>query len=141
MTNKITALYCRLSQDDMLAGESNSIIHQKEILLKYADDNGFPNPQFYIDDGWSGTNFDRPDFKRMIADMEKGKIGTIITKDLSRLGREYLKTGEYIEMVFPDYDVRYIAINDSVDTAKSENELMAFKNIFNDCTPGIAVRR
>ena len=101
MTNKITALYCRLSQDDMLAGESNSIIHQKEILLKYADDNGFPNPQFYIDDGWSGTNFDRPDFKRMIADMEKGKIGTIITKDLSRLGREYLKPVNTLRWYFP----------------------------------------
>ncbi|MBR5088729.1 MAG: recombinase family protein [Ruminiclostridium sp.] len=132
MTAKITALYCRLSQDDMLAGESNSITHQKEILLKYANDNGFPNPQFYVDDGWSGTNFNRPDFQRMIADMEKGKIGIVITKDLSRLGREYLKTGEYIEIIFPDYDVRYIAINDNVDTAKAENEMMALKNIFND---------
>ncbi len=88
--------------------------------------------QFYVDDGFSGTTFDRPDFNRMIADMENGKIGTIITKDLSRLGRDYLMTGQYIEMIFPDYDVRYIAINDGVDTAKSENELMAFKNIFND---------
>ncbi|MBP3857580.1 MAG: recombinase family protein, partial [Ruminiclostridium sp.] len=132
MTAKITALYCRLSQDDMLAGESNSITHQKEILLKYSNDNGFPNPQFYVDDGWSGTNFNRPDFQRMIADMEKGKIGIIITKDLSRLGREYLKTGEYIEIIFPDYGVRYIAVNDNVDTAKSENEMMALKNIFND---------
>ena len=130
--NKITALYCRLSQDDMLAGESNSITNQKEILLKYAQDNHFPNTQFYVDDGWSGTNFNRPDFQRMITDMEAGKIGIIITKDLSRLGREYLKTGEYIEMIFPDYDVRYIAINDNVDTAKSENEMMVFKNIFND---------
>ena len=129
---KITALYCRLSQDDMLAGESNSIINQKEILLKYANDNGFPNPQFYVDDGWSGTNFNRPDFQRMISDMEKGRIGIVITKDLSRLGRDYLKTGEYIEIIFPDYDIRYIAINDGVDTAKSENEMMAFKNIFND---------
>ena len=130
--NKITALYCRLSQDDMLAGESNSITNQKEILLKYAQDNHSPNTQFYVDDGWSGTNFNRPDFQRMITDMEAGKIGIIITKDLSRLGREYLKTGEYIEMIFPDYDVRYIAINDNVDTAKSENEMMVFKNIFND---------
>ena len=132
MTAKITALYCRLSQDDMLAGESNSITHQKEILLKYSNDNGFPNPQFYVDDGWSGTNFNRPDFQRMIADMEKGKIGIIITKDLSRLGREYLKTGEYIEIIFPDYGVRYIAVNDNVDTAKAENEMLALKNIFND---------
>ena len=88
MTDKITALYCRLSQDDMLAGESNSITNQKEILLKYAQDNRFPNPQFYVDDGFSGTNFNRPDFQRMIRDMENGTIGTIITKDLSRLGRE-----------------------------------------------------
>ena len=119
MTNKITALYCRLSQDDMLAGESNSITNQKEILLRYAHENHFPNPQFYVDDGWSGTTFERPDFQRMIRDMENGKIGIIITKDLSRLGRDYLMTGQYIELIFPDHDVRYIAINDSVDTAKS----------------------
>lgn len=131
-TDKITALYCRLSQDDMLQGESNSITNQKNILQKYAEDNGYKNTKFYVDDGFSGTTFERPDFTRMIADMENGKIGIIITKDLSRLGRDYLKTGQYIEMIFPDYDVRYIAINDNVDTAKSENELMAFKNIFND---------
>ena len=131
-TDKITALYCRLSQDDMLAGESNSITNQKSILLKYAQDSGFPNPQFYVDDGFSGTNFNRPDFIRLMNDVEAGKVGTVITKDLSRLGRDYLKTGEYIEIIFPDNDVRYIAINDNVDTFKSENELMAFKNIFND---------
>ena len=132
MTDKITALYCRLSNDDDLQGESNSITNQKAMLSKFAQDNGFRNTQFYIDDGWSGTNFDRPDFKRMVKDMEDGKVGIIITKDLSRLGRDYLKTGEYIEMIFPDYDVRYIAVNDNVDTLKSENEFMAFKNIFND---------
>ena len=132
MTDKITALYCRLSQDDMLAGESNSITNQKEILLKYAQDNRFPNPQFYVDDGFSGTNFNRPDFQRMIRDMENGKIGTIITKDLSRLGREYLKTGEYIELIFPDYDVRYIAINDGVDTQRGDNDFTPFKNLMND---------
>lgn len=139
--DKITALYCRLSQDDLLAGESNSITNQKEILLKYAKENGFPNPQFYVDDGWSGTTFQRPDFMRMVQDMEDGKIGTIITKDLSRLGRDYLRTGEYIEIIFPDNDVRYIAINDGVDTTKSENELVAFKNICNDGLPVIRVRR
>ena len=132
MTDKITALYCRLSQDDMLQGESNSITNQKAVLKKYAEDNGFSNPVFYVDDGVSGTTFERDGFKAMIADVEAGKVGTIITKDLSRLGRDYLKTGEYIEIIFPDYDVRYIAINDGVDTFKSENELMAFKNIFND---------
>lgn len=132
MTDKITALYCRLSQDDMLDGESNSITNQKAILKKYADDNGFRNTAFYVDDGVSGTTFERDGFKAMMADVEAGKVGTVITKDLSRLGRDYLKTGEYIEIIFPDHDVRYIAINDGVDTFKSENELMAFKNIFND---------
>ena len=132
MTDKITALYCRLSQDDMLQGESNSITNQKAILKKYAEDNGFSNPVFYVDDGVSGTTWEREGFKAMLADIEEGKVGTVITKDLSRLGRDYLKTGEYIEIIFPDHDVRYIAINDGVDTLKSENELMAFKNIFND---------
>ena len=132
MTDKITALYCRLSQDDMLQGESNSIINQKAILKRFADENGFCNPVYYVDDGVSGTTWEREGFKAMMADIEDGKVGTVITKDLSRLGRDYLKTGELIEMVFPDYDVRYIAINDGVDTFKSENELMAFKNIFND---------
>ena len=94
-SDQITALYCRLSRDDELQGDSNSIANQKKILLKYAQDNGFANPQFYADDGFSGTTFDRPDFKRMVGDMEKGVLSTIITKDLSRLGRDYLKTGEY----------------------------------------------
>ncbi|WP_367112610.1 recombinase family protein [uncultured Ruminococcus sp.] len=132
MTDKITALYCRLSNDDDLQGESNSITNQKAILMEYAKKNGFRDPQFYIDDGWSGTNFNRPDFQRMIADMENGRIGTIITKDLSRLGRDYLMTGQYIEMIFPEYNVRYIAVNDNVDTLKAENEMMIFRNVFND---------
>ena len=132
MTDKITALYCRLSQDDMLQGESNSITNQKAILKKYADDNGFTNTVYYVDDGVSGTTFELDGFKAMMSDIEAGKVGTVITKDLSRLGRDYLKTGEYIEIIFPDYDVRYIAINDNVDTLKSVNELMAFKKIFND---------
>ena len=131
-TDKITALYCRLSNDDDLQGESNSITNQKAILKKYADDNGLGNTQFYVDDGFSGTNFNRPDFTRMMEDVKSGKIGTIITKDLSRFGRDYLMTGQYIEMILPDYDVRYIAINDNVDTLRSENEMMVFKNVFND---------
>ena len=131
-TDKITALYCRLSNDDMLDGESNSITNQKNILKKYADENNFGNTVFYVDDGFSGTNFNRPDFMRMMEDVKSGKIGTIITKDLSRFGRDYLMTGQYIEMVLPDYDVRYIAINDNVDTLRSENEMMVFKNVFND---------
>ena len=92
----------------------------------------FPNPTYFVDDGISGTTFDRDGFKAMMKEVENGNVGTVITKDLSRLGRDYLRTGEYIEIIFPDYDVRYIAINDNVDTAKSENELLAFKNIFND---------
>ncbi len=132
LTDKITALYCRLSNDDDLQGESNSITNQKNILLKFAQDNGFSNPQFYIDDGISGTTFDRQGFKDMLKDIEAHKVGTVITKDLSRLGRDYLKTGEFIEIVFPDYDVRYIAINDNVDTQRNENEMMIFKNVFND---------
>ena len=131
-TDKITALYCRLSNGDDLQGESNSITNQKAILKKHADENGLENTQFYVDDGFSGTNFNRPDFMRMMEDVKSGKISTIITKDLSRFGRDYLMTGQYIEMILPDYDVRYIAINDNVDTLRSENEMMVFKNVFND---------
>lgn len=131
-TDKITALYCRLSNDDDLQSESNSITNQKAILKKYADDNGLGNTHFYVDDGFSGTNFNRPDFMRMMEDVKSGKISAIITKDLSRFGRDYLMTGQYIEMILPDYDVRYIAINDNVDTLRSENEMMVFKNVFND---------
>ena len=132
MPNKITALYCRRSQDDMLAGESNSITNQKEILLRYAKENGFVNPQIYADDGYSGTNFDRPDFQRMKADIENGKVGTVIVKDLSRLGREYLQTGYYTEMFFPEHDVRFIAIHDNVDTNLGDNDFAPFKNIINE---------
>ena len=128
----ITALYCRLSQEDELQGESNSITNQKKILEKYASDNGFYNCRFYVDDGYSGVTFERPDFQRMIADMEKGEISTIITKNLSRLGRDYLKTGTYIEIIFPQHDVRYIAVNDSVDTAVGTNEFIGIRNYFND---------
>lgn len=131
-TNLITALYARLSHEDELEGESNSIQNQKRILLEYAEAHNLPNPQFYIDDGWSGANFDRPDFKRLISDMEKGRIGVVVTKDLSRLGRDYIKTGEYVELIFPDYNVRYIAINDNVDTEKGETDMVGFKNLFNE---------
>lgn len=110
MTDRITALYCRLSQDDMLQGESNSITNQKAILSKYAEDNGFKNTRFYVDDGVSGTTFERDGFKAMMTDIENGKVDIVITKDLSRLGRDYLKTGQYIEIIFPDYDVRYIGL-------------------------------
>ena len=130
---KQTALYCRLSQDDGLDGDSNSIQNQKSILQRFAEDHYFPNPCFYVDDGFSGGNFQRPAFQQMIADMENGEIGIIVTKDLSRLGRNQLHTGLYIEERFPMFGVRYIAINDNVDTENAEsNDLMPFKNLFNE---------
>ena len=130
---KQTALYCRLSQDDGLDGDSNSIQNQKSILQRFAEDHYFPNPCFYVDDGFSGGNFQRPAFQQMIADMENGKIGIIVTKDLSRLGRNQLHTGLYIEERLPMFGVRYIAINDNVDTENAEsNDLMPFKNLFNE---------
>ena len=130
---KKTALYCSLSQDDGLEGDSNSIQNQKNILQKFAEDHHFPNPCFYVDDGFSGGNFQRPAFQQMISDMENGEIGIIVTKDLSRLGRNQLHAGLYIEERFPMFGVRYIAINDNVDTDSSEsNDLMPFKNLFNE---------
>lgn len=130
---KETALYCRLSQDDNTENESNSIQTQKMILQRFAAERHFPDPCFYVDDGYSGASFQRPGFQQMMADMENGEIGIIITKDLSRLGRNQLHTGPYIEERFPMFGVRYIAINDNVDTDSSEsNELMPFKNLFNE---------
>ena len=128
-----TALYCRLSQDDGIEGDSNSIQNQKSILRKFAEDHHFPSPCFYVDDGFSGGTFQRPAFQQMISDMENGEIGIIVTKDLSRLGRNQLHTGLYIEERFPMFGVRFIAINDNVDTDSSEsNDLMPFKNLFNE---------
>ena len=130
---KITALYCRLSRDDELAGDSNSIVNQKVILKKYAEDNGFLNIEFYVDDGVSGTTFDRPDFNRMIADVESGRIGTIIIKDMSRFGRDYLKVGYYTEIMFPEADVRFIAINNGIDSAnQADSDFTPFLNIINE---------
>ena len=134
-TNKpeqITALYARLSQEDALDGDSNSIVNQKAVLSKYAADNGFTNPVFFIDDGVSGVTFDRPNFNRMIAEIEAGNVGTVIVKDMSRLGRDYLKVGYYTEIFFVERDVRYIAINDGVDSAKGDNDFTPFRNLFND---------
>ena len=130
--DKITALYCRLSRDDEYNGDSMSIQNQKELLLKFANDNGYFNTEFFVDDGYTGTNFDRPDFKRLIEAVEDGKIGTVIVKDLSRFGREYLQTGFYTEMFLPDNDVRFIAINDSVDSDDGDNDFAPFKNIINE---------
>ena len=128
----ITALYCRLSRDDELQGESNSISNQKRILETFAREQGFRNCKFFVDDGWSGANFDRPSFTEMMEGVENGEIKTVVTKDLSRLGRNYLQVGLYTEMVFPKKGVRYIAINDGVDSAQGDSELSALKNLFNE---------
>lgn len=130
--DNITALYARLSQEDALDGESNSIANQKKILLKYAKDNGFPNPTFFIDDGVSGVTFDRPGWNEMIRLSEAGKVKTVIVKDMSRMGRDYLKVGYYTESFFAERDIRYIAINDGVDSEKGDNEFTPFRNLFND---------
>ena len=131
-SNKITALYCRLSQEDMQAGESGSIQHQKMILQRYADEHHFLNTKFFVDDGFSGVSFEREGLQAMLQEVEAGRVATVITKDLSRLGRNYLKTGELIEIVFPENGVRYIAINDGVDTAREDNEFTPLRNWFNE---------
>ena len=131
--DKIDALYCRLSRDDELQGDSNSIKNQKAILGKYAQEHGFTNPRFYVDDGYSGTNFNRPDFQRLMDDVNEGKVRTIIVKDMSRLGRDYLKVGFYTEITFPEANVRFIAINDQVDSESSvDNDFTPFRNIINE---------
>ena len=132
-SDRITALYCRLSRDDEMQGDSNSIRNQKAILQKYADDGGFTNTSFFVDDGYSGTNFDRPDWQRLMGLVDEGKVGTIIVKDMSRLGRDYLKVGMYTEMIFPNADVRFIAINNGVDSDnQTENDMTPIINIFNE---------
>lgn len=131
--NKITALYCRLSQEDENNGDSDSIINQKSILTKYASDNGFTNTKLFVDDGYSGVSFNRPAFQELLELMEQGKVATLITKDLSRLGRNYIEVGNYTEILFPQWNVRYIAINDNFDSLFNEgNELAPFKNLFNE---------
>ena len=134
-TDKITALYCRLSQEDANEGESNSIQNQKAILLQYAKEHRFPNPTFFVDDGYSGTNCDRPGFQAMLAEIEAGKVAVCCTKDLSRLGRNSSLTGLYINFTFPKYGVRYIAINDHFDTIdpnSTDNDVAGIKNRFNE---------
>lgn len=140
MKKKITALYERLSRDDELRenngfarGESNSIVNQKKMLEEYAKKNGFSNLVHYTDDGYSGGNFERPSWKRMIADIESGKIGCVIAKDMSRIGREYLQTGFYTEVMFRQQGVRFIAISNGVDSNdKSSSEFAPFLNIMNE---------
>lgn len=134
-TEKITALYCRLSQEDANEGDSNSITNQKDILLRYAKEHRFPNPTFFVDDGYSGINYDRPGFQQMLSEIEAGKVVVVLTKDLSRLGRNSSLTGLYINFTFPKYSVRYIAINDHFDTIdpnSTDNDVAGIKNWFNE---------
>lgn len=129
----VAGLYCRLSKDDGNSVESMSIWSQKVMLKQYAESNGIAIYDYYVDDGYSGTNFERPSFKKMITDIENGKINCVITKDLSRLGRNYLQSGAYIEMYFPQKNIRYIAVTDGIDTLNSsQNDIMPFKNILNE---------
>ncbi len=130
---EITALYPRLSRDDELQGESNSIKNQKLMLEQYAKTNGYTNTRFYIDDGYSGTNFNRPGFQRMLEDIEAGIVKRVIVKDMSRFGRNYLEVGYYTEVLFPEYDVQFIAIQDGVDSENmSDNDFTPFRNIMNE---------
>lgn len=130
MSNQVkkTALYCRLSKDDEKAGESCSIETQKTLLMQYARENNLLPVEFYADDGYSGLNFERPDFQRMMDDIVAGRVHTVVTKDLSRLGRDHLGVGQYTEIYFPTHNIRYIAINDGVDTANANsNDFAALK--------------
>lgn len=128
-----TACYCRLSCDDDLDGDSNSIRNQKMLLQKYTDENRLRNVKFYVDDGYSGSNFDRPDFKRMMDDVDNGRISTVIVKDMSRFGRDHILVGYYTKYYFAEADVRFIAIYDQVDSETNpDDDITPFKNILNE---------
>ena len=130
MKNKKTALYCRLSKDDERQGESLSIESQKLMLSNYAREHRLMPYKFYVDDGYSGLNFDRPGFQSMLDDISDGVVGTVVTKDLSRLGRDYLSVGQYTEIFFPTHGIRYIAVYDNVDTENTQvNDFAAIKNV------------
>ena len=133
--NKKAGLYYRLSQEDERAGESLSIENQKKILEKYARENGFEIIDEYIDDGWSGTNFNRPGVQRLLEDAKNGRINAIIVKDLSRFGRNYIEVGQYTDYLFPTYNIRFIAVGDNVDSAVTENtgmDMTPIMNVFNE---------
>ena len=132
-SDKITALYCRLSRDDELQGDSNSIVNQKAILSKYAKENHFSNTAFFVDDGYSGTNFNRPSWSELLERIENGEVATLIVKDMSRLGRDYLKVGFYTEVLFVEKGVRFIAINNGIDSAnQQDSDFTPFLNIINE---------
>ncbi|NLB55970.1 MAG: recombinase family protein [Lentisphaerae bacterium] len=128
----ITALYCRLSRDDGTEGDSNSVGNQKRLLQKYAKENGLDNTRYYVDDGYTGTNFNRPGFQKLLEDIEMDYVTAIIVKDMSRLGRDYLQVGYYTDSYFPDRNIRFIAVNDCVDSNDGENELPPFRNVMNE---------
>ena len=131
--NRITALYERLSRDDEMQGESNSITNQKKYLEDYAVQHSFGNIQHFSDDGYSGTNFNRPAFNSLLTEIEAGRVGTVIVKDMSRFGRNYLQVGFYTEMMFPKKNVRFIAVNNGVDSANpTDNDFTPFLNIMNE---------
>ena len=126
------ALYCRLSKDDEQAGDSVSIETQRMMLTGFCYERGFKIYEVYTDDGYSGLNFNRPAFQRMLEDIDRGKVNMVITKDLSRLGRDYIQTGYYTDIYFSQKKVRYIAVNDGIDTSREDNDIAPFKNILND---------
>lgn len=128
----ITALYCRLSRDDGMDGDSNSVANQKRLLSQKAKELGFANTKYYVDDGYTGTNFNRPGFQAMLGDIDMGYITAVMVKDLSRLGRDYVSVGNYTDSYFPDRNVRFIAVNDSIDSDEGESEIAPFKNILNE---------
>ena len=133
--NKIyrAALYCRLSKDDDdRTGDSSSIQTQKSLLEDYCRGHGFLIHGFYVDDGYSGLNYDRPDFQRMLTDIDNGIVNMVITKDLSRLGRDYIQTGYYTEIYFTRKRIRYIAVNDGYDSIREDNDIAPFRHILND---------
>lgn len=128
----ITALYCRLSRDDGADGDSNSVSNQKRLLTQKAKEMGLGNTKFYVDDGYTGTNFNRPGFQAMLDDIDAGFVTTVMVKSLSRLGRDYVSVGNYTDSYFPDRNVRFIAVNDLVDSDEGENELAPFRNVMNE---------
>ena len=130
MYDKITALYCRYSHDDGQKEENASITHQKALLKEYAENNGYSNIRFYADDGYTGTDFNRPDFQRMMEEVENDIIQTILVKDMSRFGRNYILVGQYVELVLPQHHVRVIGVTDNYDSYDTENDLFAFESIF-----------
>ena len=128
----ITAIYCRLSRDDGTDSESNSIGNQKKLLSQKAKELKLTNTKYYVDDGYTGTNFNRPGFQAMLEDIEMGYVTTVMVKDLSRLGRDYVSVGHYTDNFFPEYNIRFIAVNDFVDSNEGDNEIAPFKNIMNE---------